>query len=344
MMPNSEKNRTRRALEARFAPLARSHLGAHTRLLLDGDRLLAALGEAVLEPFHHLTGLTAVIMPIDVPAAGADSPRLIPHPICRDVAGSPVCRESRLAHMTELGRRPGSGETHWHRCGFGRLCAMVPVAWKGRCRAACQLVCGGGMEEGEFERRAELLEVLVENFVGKTEDCLPRATLPDAPPGSGAATTGGVEGELRIEQIGHPTVRRAVMLIHRNLTDPDLAVGSIARQLEMNASYLAHLFSVEVGMRMSGYIARRRIHLAKQLLENTDWPVKRISQESGHECADWFSHQFRLHTGQTPGEYRRAAAGRLASQFQADTRKREAGNKWAIGPVSTSAGSGNEQI
>ena len=67
-------------------------------------------------------------------------------------------------------------------------------------------------------------------------------------------------------------------------------------------------FAQEVGMRMSRYIATRRIELAKKLLISTHWQIKRIAYESGHSNPDWFSQVFRAHTGMTPRDYRRTAS------------------------------------
>jgi transcriptional regulator GlxA family with amidase domain len=65
-----------------------------------------------------------------------------------------------------------------------------------------------------------------------------------------------------------------------------------------------------MGMRMGRYIAELRIEIAKKLLLETDWQVKRIAFESGHRNPDWFSEVFRAHTGMTPSVFRRKA-GRL---------------------------------
>ena len=46
--------------------------------------------------------------------------------------------------------------------------------------------------------------------------------------------------------------------------DADMTVTSVARHLDMNPSYLAHVFAEETGTRMSRYIAMRRIKLAER--------------------------------------------------------------------------------
>jgi transcriptional regulator GlxA family with amidase domain len=128
--------------------------------------------------------------------------------------------------------------------------------------------------------------------------------LPDNP-GEGSA--------LNLADTQHPQVRRAIALIERRANEPQLNVAAIATELGMNATYLAHLFREETGVRMSRLIAWHRIEIAKTLLSTTDWQVKRIAYESGHGNPNWFSHVFRLHTGDSPSEYR----DRVAKQSRA---------------------------
>jgi transcriptional regulator GlxA family with amidase domain len=56
---------------------------------------------------------------------------------------------------------------------------------------------------------------------------------------------------------------------------------------------------------MGWFIASRRVELAKTLLATTDRQIKYIAHETGHANPNWFCHVFNVHTGLTPGEYRR---------------------------------------
>lgn len=82
-------------------------------------------------------------------------------------------------------------------------------------------------------------------------------------------------------------------------------VSTVAGALGVNCTYLSHIFAAEVGTRMSRFIARRRIEMAKKMLATTDWQIKRVAFESGHGNADWFSQVFHAQEGLTPCEYRR---------------------------------------
>ncbi len=102
----------------------------------------------------------------------------------------------------------------------------------------------------------------------------------------------------------HPQVLKAIAYIESHLADCDLKVGQVARTLDLNNTYLSHLFSENVGVRMGRYIARRRVQVAQKLLATTDWQVKRVAFESGHASPDWFTRVFHNYAGMTPVEYR----------------------------------------
>jgi two-component system response regulator YesN len=164
------------------------------------------------------------------------------------------------------------------------------------------------MPQEEFEHNVELLDVLAEHFLA-SETALVSRLLPK---GEGlprqTAKPAVLTGQQARERADHPRVREALDLADRHLSDPNMTVAGIARALNINPTYLAHLFVERVGIRMSRYISEHRIVLAKKLLRTTNWQIKRVAYESGHANADWFSQVFRAHTGMTPREFRRRAA------------------------------------
>ena len=103
----------------------------------------------------------------------------------------------------------------------------------------------------------------------------------------------------------NPLVQCARNHIERRWRDPNLSVAGVARALGVNPSYLAHVFSREVGEHMRSYITALRIERAKELLVATQWQIKRISFECGFARPNWFSEAFRKQTGMSPGKYRR---------------------------------------
>lgn len=265
---------------------------------------LALASERVTERFTRITGLHARAVPLDLRRLedAEDPPENPSRLACAEFAQTDYCRESWQLHLAELTHRP---EAHWHKCNHGRLCAVVPVVCQERCLGAVICVNPDTMAEESFERNLELLDVLVENLVSNEGDSLARMHAAEQPVGELETASADFESTAAAEHPTHPKILRALEYTRSHLSDPRLTVRHVASVLEVHPDYLAHLFSVEVGQRMSKYIAARRVELARTLLTTTDWQIKRIARETGHANPNWFSHVFRVHTGLTPGEYRR---------------------------------------
>ncbi len=267
------------------------------------ETLLARLTKLVTERFERISGLTVLVVPIDLPGAAEDDtkPSQPGHPACVEFAGTAYCQESWRAHVAKLKYQP---EVNWHHCDYGKLCAVVPFVWKRRCLVACKLVCPDSMKADAFEMHVELLDVLIENFVLKESELLAHLAHSSGSQGDVEPSPGDEVEPADRGRPDHPQVRAALNYIKKHLTDSSMTVARIARDLDVNATYLAHLFSLQVGVRMSRYIARRRIELAKTLLASTRWQIKRVAYETGHGNPFWFSEVFREHTGVTPSKFR----------------------------------------
>lgn len=246
----------------------------------------------------------AITLELSEPQNSEDPPANPGHPACAEYAGSDYCRESWQLHLADLKRRP---ETHWHKCDYGRLCAIVPIVYQGRCLVAVKLACPASVGGEDFERQVELLDVLATDFVISNAEFLERLLRAQgsvADPGASPSQS----TEKRVEgRPSHPQVLEALRYIEEHLSDPKLTVGGTARELDINSNYLSQLFMDQIGQRMGRFIAARRVELAKTLLSTTGWQVKRIARETGHANPNWFCHIFSVHTGLTPGEYRKVS-------------------------------------
>jgi len=273
---------------------------------------LDAFQEAVAGRFSRLTAFEVVVSPMDLTggASAVDSPAFPRHSLCRDSASASRCEAGWNSLLAELALRP---EVHRHECTHGLLCASIPLVWHRRCLAVCRLVCKASVGGEAFEHGVELLDVLCENFVGRYVETwanLGAAVGPEEKP-QGKAGSGAAD---RKRPLLHAKVRKAVEYIDEHFTDPSITMDGVARLLDVNPTYLAHLFTEQIGLRMSRYIADRRIGLAKRLLVGTTWQVKRVAKETGYANPDWFSHVFHAQTGMKPCEYRRRInSGRLAA-------------------------------
>lgn len=275
-------------------------------------RLLELLTIQVIDRFARvgLTEVQAVALGVSEPNEEQPAPNPS-HPACAAFAASDYCRESWQLHLAQLKRR---AETHWGTCQHGRICAIIPVVLEDRCLAAVKLAGPAPADNAEFKRLVEILELLVHDFVSAHADFLRRvpgglsklATTPVSP-NVGEGTAVGLSPT-------HPQVARALVYVTAHLSDPRLTVGHVASVLGICPTYLSELFVAQVGQRMSQFIATRRIDAAKQLLNTTDWQIKRIAIETGHANPNWFCHVFSAHTGLTPSEYRTAAKAQTSDR------------------------------
>ncbi|MFH1417037.1 MAG: AraC family transcriptional regulator [Planctomycetota bacterium] len=266
---------------------------------------LADLTGSVLERFHRITGARAVMTPIDLPGATHRNgiPIASQHPACDAAADPAYCRESWRCHLAELAVRP---VTHWHKCPHDRFCAILPVVWHRRCLAACHVVCDGSLPEDAFEHHMELFDILIENFVARhTTHLLPLLAMGDD---VAEEPQDDASGRGKTKRPTHAQVLKAIEYIELHLSDEDLSAAGIAATLGINSTYLTHLFAEQLGVRMSRYIATRRVELAKRFLATTNWQIKRVAQEIGYSNPDWFCQVFRERTGLTPTAFRTALA------------------------------------
>jgi AraC-like DNA-binding protein len=84
-----------------------------------------------------------------------------------------------------------------------------------------------------------------------------------------------------------------------------LAVGDLARRVDLSASQLQREFRRLFGMTVGDYILRLRLLMARRRLRTTTDAVGRIATECGFYDQAHFTRAFKKHMGQTPLEYRR---------------------------------------
>lgn len=83
-----------------------------------------------------------------------------------------------------------------------------------------------------------------------------------------------------------------------------ISIGELAEELELNANYLSQLFVKEEGITLKDYIAREKIHFAKQQLIYTDDTYESIAYSYAFFSQSHFGRVFKKWTGMTPGQYR----------------------------------------
>jgi AraC family transcriptional regulator of adaptative response / DNA-3-methyladenine glycosylase II len=115
---------------------------------------------------------------------------------------------------------------------------------------------------------------------------------PEAAPGSAAWTGTGA------------TVTRALRLIAKGALDEG-SVLHLAERLGVSDRYLRKLFAAQVGASPAAVARTRRMHLAKQLVDETDLPMATIAEAAGYGSLRRFNAAFREAYGRSPGSLRR---------------------------------------
>ncbi len=99
------------------------------------------------------------------------------------------------------------------------------------------------------------------------------------------------------------TVANALGYIRENACR-EITVDSVAREVHSCRSQLERKFRLHIGRSPQAEIRRVQVERIRQLLIDTDYPLKRIAELSGFEHMEYMSVMFKRMTGETPGAYR----------------------------------------
>jgi AraC family transcriptional regulator, regulatory protein of adaptative response / DNA-3-methyladenine glycosylase II len=103
-------------------------------------------------------------------------------------------------------------------------------------------------------------------------------------------------------------VRRALRLIDEGALD-GTSVDELALRLGVGSRHLDRLFATYVGVSPNAVAQTRRLHFAKQLLDETDLPITRIAMTSGFGSLRRFNEAFRAAFHSTPRAARHRRQG-----------------------------------
>ena len=101
-----------------------------------------------------------------------------------------------------------------------------------------------------------------------------------------------------------PMIRTVLNTLDFSIGEP-VTLSALAKQMNMNASYLSKVFSAEVGMPVTEYINTRKVQTASKLLATTAMQVQEIASYVGIHDLNYFSKLFKKTTGCTPSQYRK---------------------------------------
>ena len=109
--------------------------------------------------------------------------------------------------------------------------------------------------------------------------------------------------------VDDPYVADALRYI-RNHSDRFIDVSDVMSIMPISRRSLERRFQDVVGQGVYKEISRCHVERAKELLEQTDWPVSRIARESGFNSTNRFEDTFRKETGLSATAYRKKCAAR----------------------------------
>ena len=88
-----------------------------------------------------------------------------------------------------------------------------------------------------------------------------------------------------------------------------LPEATVARAVNMSASYFSEKFKVVTGINFVAYVGRTRIEKARNLLHNPNLRISEVAFEVGFQSLSQFNRAFKQVTGKAPTEYRQSLAG-----------------------------------
>jgi AraC-like DNA-binding protein len=97
-----------------------------------------------------------------------------------------------------------------------------------------------------------------------------------------------------------PLVDQCLRQLSFQLHIQDLSVASLAHDLRCSTSHLSRLFKSVMGETLVGYIVRRRVELAEDLLLEGRTPVAAVAKACGFSDASYFSRVYSKLKGSTP--------------------------------------------
>lgn len=102
-----------------------------------------------------------------------------------------------------------------------------------------------------------------------------------------------------------PQLAQVIQFIREHAFEP-ITMRDILKEIPMARRSLERKFGRTFGHSPSDEIRRLRIHRARQLLIETDWPMQQIAESCGYATYNYMTRVFSSQTGMSPKKYRNA--------------------------------------
>ena len=98
-------------------------------------------------------------------------------------------------------------------------------------------------------------------------------------------------------------LKAVVLYIEENLTDPQLSVNAISRELRISRGSLYSKILEITGLVPVKFISSVKLEKAVQLMEKSDMKVAQIAYQVGFSTPNYFSKAFKEKYHMSPSEY-----------------------------------------
>lgn len=98
-------------------------------------------------------------------------------------------------------------------------------------------------------------------------------------------------------------IKNTIQYINQDISK-HYTIDELAQVAFLSPTQFKFLFNKNIKLTPLKYLAKMRMERAKILLNNTDLPITRISEEVGFVCPSSFTRCFSNHYGQSPKNYR----------------------------------------
>lgn len=91
----------------------------------------------------------------------------------------------------------------------------------------------------------------------------------------------------------------------RFLSNPNLTLSLLARELSTNETYLSRYFNRQLGLSFPKFITAQRLQEAEQLLENKELTIIEVSEQAGFQTLSAFYQAFNTKHNCSPSQWRK---------------------------------------
>ena len=128
--------------------------------------------------------------------------------------------------------------------------------------------------------------------------------------------SGGIDSATRrkADSIGY-LVSKAQLFIKSNY-HRDIRLDDVARAVYLSPNYFSSLFRKVSGCTFRSYLVRKRIEAAKELLCDSDLPIKEIVSRVGFKDYNYFNRTFTALEGSTPARFRTSNGIRIDNDLR----------------------------